>query len=124
MRIIIISAAIATLVLLLSTPASARSIQQIHIGPQRTSFVQWLFSFVPDRQSLKPGDETTIVSCGTESDTLSITSVELIPDPPKRTHNVTFSIGAHLTKRVVPGAYANIKVKLGVLQVYNEKIDI
>ncbi|MFJ6619929.1 ML domain-containing protein [Kitasatospora sp. NPDC091335] len=61
---------------------------------------------------------------GMPSDGLRITSVAVTPDPPKPGGAVTLRIEAAVAREIKDGAYFNLTLKLGMIQVLQRRYDL
>ncbi|KAJ3213968.1 Phosphatidylglycerol/phosphatidylinositol transfer protein [Clydaea vesicula] len=65
-----------------------------------------------------------IISCGVDTDVFIPKKILVSPDPPVRGQSITLTIEGTLSEDVVDGAYADIKVKLGLIKLLETKVDL
>ncbi|CAO3628606.1 unnamed protein product [Cunninghamella echinulata] len=74
----------------------------------------------------KPIEEQStdlITECGDSNDILLIKDITLSPDPPIKGEKLKIEFEGFLKDTVVDGAYVDIKVKFGVVQLLHKKFD-
>jgi len=62
-------------------------------------------------------------SCGTASDSLTISGVTISPDPPVKGQNVTVAVSGSLSESITSGT-VTIKIKYGIIYIVNETDNI
>ncbi|KAJ3087286.1 Phosphatidylglycerol/phosphatidylinositol transfer protein [Quaeritorhiza haematococci] len=67
--------------------------------------------------------QQTATWCGAEGDIFQLKSLVISPDPPKRGQSLDIMINGTLSEDIVPGAYAEVKVKLGLVKLFDGRID-
>ncbi|RKP01890.1 hypothetical protein CXG81DRAFT_4508, partial [Caulochytrium protostelioides] len=70
----------------------------------------------------RPGSGLTF--CGSQNDVFQPHNVTLRPDPPKRGANLTVVVNGVLSKDVVDGATAHLQVRLGLIRLVNQQLDV
>ncbi|KAJ3182997.1 Phosphatidylglycerol/phosphatidylinositol transfer protein [Geranomyces variabilis] len=70
------------------------------------------------------GDTGSIENCGTEADLFHPESITLTPDPPRRGENLNVDIKGTLDETVDKGAYADVRVKLGLIKLVDTRLDL
>ncbi|KAJ3334374.1 Phosphatidylglycerol/phosphatidylinositol transfer protein [Blyttiomyces sp. JEL0837] len=66
----------------------------------------------------------SVTSCGKPEDIFQPQSIILSPDPPRRGQPLTVEIIGELTEDVVDGASADVQVKLGVIKLLDQSLDL
>jgi len=74
--------------------------------------------------SLDGTEATVFTSCGDDSDSLSISSVKITPDPPKIGADLVIDLAGNLSKDLQAGSNLNIRAYLGFIEVKNEDVDL
>ena len=76
--------------------------------------------------AVSPQDEAppTVVVCGDSTDIFQLKSVHLNPDPPHRGQGLNVSLSGTLSEDIVEGSYADVKVKLGIIKLYDQRVDL
>lgn len=62
--------------------------------------------------------------CGQDGDILKIDSLDISPDPPQRGQDLTVLLTGTLSQDVVKGSKAQVKVKLGFIQLLDQQFDL
>ncbi|KAJ3022565.1 UNVERIFIED_CONTAM: Phosphatidylglycerol/phosphatidylinositol transfer protein [Siphonaria sp. JEL0065] len=66
----------------------------------------------------------SIELCGSSSDVFQPSKIAMNPDPPKRGEKLDVTVIGELSEDVVDGAYINVIVKIGVIKLYQGKLDL
>lgn len=61
--------------------------------------------------------------CGLDTDVLHIKSIMLSPDPPQPGKNLTVSVDMDVISPIKEGAYADVVVKLGLIELLTKRFD-
>ncbi|KAJ3022871.1 UNVERIFIED_CONTAM: Phosphatidylglycerol/phosphatidylinositol transfer protein [Siphonaria sp. JEL0065] len=72
----------------------------------------------------KSAFDGSIELCGSPSDVFQPTKIAMNPDPPKRGEKLDVTVIGELSEDVVDGAYINVIVKIGVIKLYQGKLDL
>ncbi|KDQ63665.1 hypothetical protein JAAARDRAFT_148241 [Jaapia argillacea MUCL 33604] len=62
--------------------------------------------------------------CGLPTDPVQIESISVTPDPPKPGEDLTVNVKAIVVEDVAEGAYADVVVKLGLVQLLKKRFDV
>ncbi|TPX62360.1 hypothetical protein PhCBS80983_g00561 [Powellomyces hirtus] len=68
--------------------------------------------------------EGTIENCGSPDDLFHPESITLTPDPPRRGEDLTIDVKGTLDETVDGGAYADVRVKLGLIKLVDTRLDL
>ncbi|CAG8502452.1 9375_t:CDS:2, partial [Cetraspora pellucida] len=82
-------------------------------------FNEVLIQFYPPKSTAE-----TIKNCGTTDDILTITRLEITPDPPVKGHELNISAAGYLSETVVQGSYINLTVKFGLIKLLKKTLDL
>ncbi|KAJ5554205.1 hypothetical protein N7513_004164 [Penicillium frequentans] len=63
-------------------------------------------------------------SCGLDSDIFQPLKVEISPDPPKSGEPVNITFKGTLSTPIEDGSYTRVTIKMGLIKLYQETIDI
>jgi hypothetical protein len=74
--------------------------------------------------NLDPQLPHSITVCGDEFDILTIFSLYLDPDPPKKGQSLHIDFKGYLSESIEQGAYIDLIVKYGVVKLLQKKIDL
>ncbi|CAG8649202.1 6775_t:CDS:2 [Ambispora leptoticha] len=75
--------------------------------------------------SLFPGSgKPTISDCSNDNDILQIEYITIRPDPPKKGKSLDIDARGYLTERVDEGSYVDITVKLGLIRLLQQRMDL
>ncbi|CAG8520886.1 2631_t:CDS:2 [Funneliformis caledonium] len=66
----------------------------------------------------------TITDCSNDNDILVIENIFISPDPPRRGENVYINASGYLKKTVGFGSYVDLTVKLGLIKLLHQKLDL
>ncbi|KAI9343504.1 ML domain-containing protein [Obelidium mucronatum] len=72
----------------------------------------------------EPSFDGSIELCGSPSDVFQPSKLAMNPDPPKRGEKLDVVVIGELSEDVVAGAYINVVVKLGIIKLYQGKLDL
>ncbi|KAI8594014.1 ML domain-containing protein [Geranomyces variabilis] len=122
--IVLLVAAVA----LFSSLAAALSLQQVAVSRLQTNNLVIQDSSSSSSSSSSSifilGDTGSIENCGTEADLFHPESIILTPDPPRRGENLNVDIKGTLDETVDKGAYADVRVKLGLIKLVDTRLDL
>ncbi|KZP01497.1 hypothetical protein CALVIDRAFT_559312 [Calocera viscosa TUFC12733] len=71
-----------------------------------------------------PLADWTWTDCGDESYAIEIQSIEVFPDPPVPGQNLTVTVTGTTRMPIEDGAYADVTVKLGPIQLLKKRFDV
>ncbi|CAG8644759.1 2861_t:CDS:2 [Ambispora gerdemannii] len=66
----------------------------------------------------------TISDCSNDNDILQIEYIKINPDPPKKGKSLEINARGYLTERVDVGSYVDITVKLGLIKLLSQRMDL
>ncbi|KND00757.1 sterol transporter [Spizellomyces punctatus DAOM BR117] len=66
----------------------------------------------------------SVQDCGSPDDIFHLESITVTPDPPKRGENLTVDVKGYLDEDVDAGAYADVRVKLGLIKLLDTRINL
>ncbi|KAJ3060183.1 Phosphatidylglycerol/phosphatidylinositol transfer protein, partial [Rhizoclosmatium hyalinum] len=66
----------------------------------------------------------SINHCGSAADVFAPETLSMSPDPPKRGARLDVAVVGSLSEDVLDGAYINVVVKLGIIKLYQGKLDL
>ncbi|KZV96819.1 hypothetical protein EXIGLDRAFT_642868, partial [Exidia glandulosa HHB12029] len=69
-------------------------------------------------------DNVEINDCGTDDDWFKLDKIEATPYPPRSGENVTVYAVGTVYKAIEEGAFVDITVKLGLIKIHTERVDI
>ncbi|KZP01498.1 hypothetical protein CALVIDRAFT_6692 [Calocera viscosa TUFC12733] len=87
--------------------AFAISLPQLNLGGDVNTLADWTWS-----------------DCGDESYAIEIQSIEVSPDPPVPGQNLTVAVTGTTRMPIEDGAYADVTVKLGLIQLLKKRFDV
>ncbi|KAF8807482.1 hypothetical protein BYT27DRAFT_7256079 [Phlegmacium glaucopus] len=64
------------------------------------------------------------IDCGNEGMPVKITSIQVLPDPPKPGKDLTVIVDGTVTETLETGAYADVSVKLGLIKLLQKRFDL
>ncbi|KAG9293710.1 hypothetical protein G9A89_019047 [Geosiphon pyriformis] len=68
--------------------------------------------------------QQTISDCGSDKDILQIEYIHLSPDPPRKGRELAIDAAGYLQDKVEKGSYVDITVKLGLIRLLQQKMDL
>ncbi|KAI8593693.1 ML domain-containing protein [Geranomyces variabilis] len=110
-----------------SSLAAALSLQQVAVSRlQKDLFFQDPSSSSSSSSSsiYILGDTGSIEKCGSDADLFHPESIILTPDPPRRGENLNVDIKGTLDETVDKNAYADVRVKLGLIKLVDTRLDL
>ncbi|TPX30113.1 hypothetical protein SmJEL517_g06246 [Synchytrium microbalum] len=88
-----------------------------------TAHALWLPSN-HDRQIPIIHTMATTTLCGTDDDIFTVESIILTPDPPVKGQSLVIEARGYLKEDVVAGSVADVKVKLGLIKLFEQRLDL
>eukprot|EP00842_Homolaphlyctis_polyrhiza_P000226 jgi/Hompol1/1203/HPOL_005536-RA len=115
----LLSVVIAALMVPAASAAAAMAVQQPRLAFQEASAEA---QALPAASKLARQGSTS--DCGSTGDVLTLEQFELQPDPPQRGGVLVVTGRGQLSEDVVLGSTAQVKVKLGFIQILDQQFDL
>jgi hypothetical protein len=113
------------LALLVSTTTAAAINTKPHHQRRTKDKLQFpLFTTLTNHTSTTTFNSPSIEDCGSLTDVFQPTDISISPDPPKRGQPLTVTVTGELSQDVTDGAFADVKVKLGVIKLVEQRLDL